>query len=132
MEPKPSGEVCKPLGRPATRIRGTGGLWFDSDERPANGNLGLGCGLMPVTFGRASMIKLLGAAAILSMVTMPALAHARHHRHIHHQPLISYLHNYGPGPSEGSYAYYDGPLRANCKQGAAAYLGQDGRGHPCL
>jgi hypothetical protein len=78
------------------------------------------------------MIKLLGAAAILSLVTMPALAHARHHRHAHHQPLISYLHNYGPGPLEGSYAYYDGPLGVNCKQGAAAYRGQDGRGHPCL
>ena len=81
------------------------------------------------------MIKLLGAAAILSLMTMPALAHARHHRHVHHvhyQPLISYLHNYGPGPLEGSYAYYDGPLRVNCKQGAAAYRGQDGRGHPCL
>ena len=77
------------------------------------------------------MIKLLGAAVILSLVTMPALAHARHH-HVHYQPLISYLHNYGPGPLEGSYAYYDGPPRVNCKQGAAAYRGQDGRGHPCL
>lgn len=81
------------------------------------------------------MIRLLGAAAILVMVAMiaaPALAHSRHHRHVHHQPLISYLHNYGPGPLAGTYAYYDGPLRANCKQGAAAYRGQDGRAHPCL
>jgi hypothetical protein len=88
------------------------------------------------------MIKLLGAAAILSMVTVPALAHAKHHRHVHYQhvhyqhvhyqPMISYLHNYGPGPWAGGYAYYDGPLHANCKQGAAAYPGQDGRGHPCL
>ena len=83
------------------------------------------------------MIRLLGAAAILSMVAAPALAHARHHRHVHyhhahHEPLISYLHNYGPGSSPGAYAYYDGPLRANCGQGAAAYRGQDGRRHPCL
>jgi hypothetical protein len=78
------------------------------------------------------MIKLLAAAAILSMVTVPALAHSRHHRHVRYQPLVSYLHNYGPGPWAGSYAYYDGPLRANCKQGAAAYPGQDGRAHPCL
>jgi len=80
------------------------------------------------------MIKLLGAAAILSMIAVPALANGTHHRHHHryHEPFISYLHNYGPGPWPGTYAYYDGPLRANCKQGAAAYRGQDGRGHPCL
>jgi hypothetical protein len=78
------------------------------------------------------MIKLIGAAAILSMLAVPALAHARHHRHVHYQPLVSYLHNYGPGPSAGGYAYYDGPLRINCKQGAAAYRGQDRRAHPCL
>jgi hypothetical protein len=96
------------------------------------GTFASGCGLMPVTFGRTSMIRLLGAAAILSMVTVPALAHARHHRHVHYQPLFSYQHNYGPGPWAGGYAYYDGPLRVNCKQGAAAYPGQDGRGHPCL
>jgi hypothetical protein len=81
------------------------------------------------------MIRFLGAAAILAMaatVAAPALAHSRHHRHVHHAPLISYLHNYGPGPFAGTYAYYDGPLRANCKQGAAAYRGQDGRAHPCL
>jgi hypothetical protein len=87
------------------------------------------------------MIKFFRAAAILAtaaMVAAPALAHARHyraihhHHHIQHEPLISYLHNYGPGPMEGGYAFYDGPLRVNCKQGAAAYRGQDGRGHPCL
>jgi hypothetical protein len=78
------------------------------------------------------MIKLLGAAAVLSVVAMPALAHPRHHHHVRDPLSISYLHNYGPGPSPGSYVYYDGPLRANCKQGAAAYPGQDGRRHPCL
>ena len=87
------------------------------------------------------MFRLLGAAAILSLVAAPALAHARHHRHVHHhvhyhhahhEPLISYLHNYGPGSWPGTYAYYDGPLRANCRQGAAAYRGQDGRAHPCF
>lgn len=79
------------------------------------------------------MIRLVGAAAILSMVAAPALAHARHHHHhAHHEFLVSYLHNYGPGPLPGTYAYYDGPLSVYCKQGAAAYLGQDGRGHPCF
>ena len=84
------------------------------------------------------MIRLLGAAVILSMIAVPALAHARHHRHhVHHRhaahvSLFSYSHNYGPGPWPGAYAYYDGPLRVNCKQGAAAYRGQDRRGHPCL
>jgi hypothetical protein len=83
------------------------------------------------------MIRLVGAAAILSMVAAPALAHARHHHpihyhHIHQEFLVSYLHNYGPGALPGSYAYYDGPLGVYCRQGAAAYRGQDGRGHPCL
>jgi hypothetical protein len=83
------------------------------------------------------MIRFLGAAAILSMITAPALAHPRHHHqthyhHVYHTAFISYLHNYGPSLRPGGYAYYDGPLRFNCKQGAAAYRGQDGRGHPCL
>jgi hypothetical protein len=100
-------------------------------DRPT-GTSASGGGLMPVTFGSGSMIKLLGAAAILSMVATPAFAHSRHHRHVHYQALFSYLHNYGPGPLERGYAYYDGPLSANCRQGAADYRGQDGRGHPCL
>ena len=82
------------------------------------------------------MMNLLRAAAILAiaaLIATPASAYSRHrHHHRHHAPLISYLHNYGPGPFPGTYAYYDGPLRANCKQGASAYRGQDGRGHPCL
>jgi hypothetical protein len=77
-------------------------------------------------------MKFLGAAAILGTMTAPALAHSHHHRYHHYAPLVSYLHNYGPGPVEGSYAYYDGPLRARCKQSAAAYRGQDGRAHPCF
>jgi hypothetical protein len=85
------------------------------------------------------MIKFVGAAIVsmAAMVAAPALAHSGHYRHVHRhhayqEPLVSYLHNYGPGPSEGTYAYYDGPLSANCKQGAAAYRGQDGRRYPCL
>jgi hypothetical protein len=82
------------------------------------------------------MMNLLRGAALLAiavLVATPADArHRHHHRHLHHAPLVSYLHNYGPGPFPGTYAYYDGPLRANCKQGAAAYRGQDGRAHPCL
>jgi hypothetical protein len=81
------------------------------------------------------MIRLLAAAAILSTLAAPAMAYSRHrhhHHHVHQTSLVSYLHNYGPGPSAGTYAFYDGPLRANCKQSAAAYRGQDGRAHPCL
>jgi hypothetical protein len=60
--------------------------------------------------------------------------HHHHHRDVirHHIPWFSYLHNYGPGPFPGTYAYYDGPTSARCKQSAAAYRGQDGRRHPCF
>ncbi|MGB8400817.1 hypothetical protein [Bradyrhizobium sp.] len=81
--------------------------------------------------------RLLVAAAVLSAVAIaPSLAEARHHRHYHRHtwPLpyqISYLHNYGPGPLPGSFAYYDGPSTNHCAQGAAGYLGQDRRRHPC-
>jgi hypothetical protein len=82
------------------------------------------------------MMHLLRGAALLAIAVLmatPADArHRHHHRHVHLAPLVSYLHNYGPGPFPGTYAYYDGPLRANCKRGAAAYRGQDGRAHPCL
>jgi hypothetical protein len=76
------------------------------------------------------------AAALLSAATLaPSLADARHYRH--HRlnwglPYpISFLHNYGPGPQPGTFAYYDGPSTNLCRQGAAAYLGQDRRRHPC-
>jgi hypothetical protein len=81
------------------------------------------------------MNRVLGITAIASiavLVAAPALANSRHHHHYRHPSIVSYLHNYGPGPSPGTYAYYDGPLRANCKQSAAAYRGQNGRAHPCL
>jgi hypothetical protein len=45
---------------------------------------------------------------------------------------ISYLHNYGPGYAPGTFAYYDGPSNNFCYQGAAGYLGQDHRRHPCF
>ena len=59
--------------------------------------------------------------------------HRHHHHHVHrlHIPWFSYLHNYGPGPLPGTWAYYDGPTSVRCKQSAAAYRGQDGRRHPC-
>ena len=44
---------------------------------------------------------------------------------------ISYLHNYGPGLQPGTFAYYDGPSTILCRQGAAAYIGQDRRRYPC-
>ena len=81
--------------------------------------------------------KFFVAAALLATAALaPNLAdarHNRHHRH-HHWGLpypISYLHNYGPGLQPGTFAYYDGPSTVLCRQGAAAYIGQDRRRHPC-
>jgi hypothetical protein len=84
--------------------------------------------------------NLLSAAAILAALAIaPGLAQARtHHHHSHHHvppyslPYeISYLHNYGPGLTPGTFAYYDGPATAACAQSAAAYVGADGRKYPC-
>jgi hypothetical protein len=77
------------------------------------------------------------AAALAAAAIAPSLAEARHYRHHHryHRPLpyhISYIHNYGPGLTPGTFAFYDGPTSRLCKQSAAAYIGQDGRRHPCF
>jgi hypothetical protein len=85
-------------------------------------------------------LKFLGAAAlVVAVIVAPIAAQAdeyvrrHHHRHHHHHiPWFSYIHNYGPGPVPGTYAYYDGPTSARCKQSAAAYRGQDGRRYPCF
>jgi hypothetical protein len=89
--------------------------------------------------GRIEMtkVKLFAAAAILSVAAIaPSLAEAHYYRHHHSRwPLpypISYLHNYGPGLTPGTFAYYDGPSTNYCYQGSAAYIGQDGRRHPCF
>ena len=80
----------------------------------------------------------IGAALLSAVALAPSLAdarHVRHHRHNHHWGLpyqISYLHNYGPGPVPGTFAFYDGPSTNLCYQSAAAYRGQDGRRHPCF
>jgi hypothetical protein len=86
--------------------------------------------------------KLVAAALIVSAASLvPTLSEARtHHHHRHHTyhvyrglPYpISYLHNYGPGPLPGTFAYYDGPSTNHCYQSSAAYLGQDHRRHPCF
>jgi hypothetical protein len=81
-------------------------------------------------------LKLFAAAGLLAAAAIaPTLAEARHHqRYWRASPLpypISYLHNYGPGPVPGSFAYYDGPATVKCRQSAAAYRGQDGRRYPC-
>jgi hypothetical protein len=82
--------------------------------------------------------KFLIAAALLAAAALaPTLAEARHYRHYHRHfwPLpyqISYLHNYGPGPLPGTFAYYDGPSTNRCDRGSAAYLGQDRQRHPCF
>jgi hypothetical protein len=81
--------------------------------------------------------KFLAAATLLTIVLAPSLADARHNRHHHRHSWwglpyqISYLHNYGPGLRPGTFAYYDGPSTNLCFQGSAAYIGQDGRRHPC-
>jgi hypothetical protein len=80
--------------------------------------------------------KFFVAAALLATAALaPSLADARHSRHhLHNWGLpypISYLHNYGPGVQPGTFAYYDGPSTVLCRQGAAAYIGQDRRRHPC-
>ena len=84
-------------------------------------------------------VKLFAAAVILSAVAIaPGIAQARHHRHHYHQaywPLpypISYIHNYGPGLTPGTFAYYDGPSTNHCYQSSAAYIGQDRRLYPCF
>ncbi|MCA6117218.1 hypothetical protein J6524_20415 [Bradyrhizobium sp. WSM 1738] len=79
--------------------------------------------------------KLFVATALLSIAVLaPSLADARHNRHHRSWGLpypISFLHNYGPGLQPGTFAYYDGPSTVLCRQGAAAYIGQDRRRHPC-
>ena len=83
-------------------------------------------------------LKLFAVAGLLTALTVaPSLAdeyrrHVRHYR-VAVSPLpypISYLHNYGPGPMPGTFAYYDGPATVKCYQSAAAYIGQGGR-YPC-
>ena len=85
--------------------------------------------------------KLFAAAALTLMTVAPTLAadydvpRRYHHRHQSYWGLpyqISYLHNYGPGPVPGTFAFYDGPTRVLCRQSAAAYIGQDGRRYPCF
>ena len=86
-----------------------------------------------------NQVKLFAAAALLAAVALaPTLAEARHYRHHHHHHYpalpypISYLHNYGPGITPGTFAYYDGPSTNHCYRGSATYIGQDGRRHPCF
>ncbi|TWC05055.1 hypothetical protein FBZ93_10366 [Bradyrhizobium macuxiense] len=87
--------------------------------------------------------KLFAALALTISLAVPAaaadLTATPHHRHHHHRHAywglpyhISYLHNYGPGPAAGSFAYYDGPATNKCYQSSAAYVGQDHRRHPCF
>lgn len=67
------------------------------------------------------MLPVLSGPAAGHELRVNAWLHARNY----------YAHNYGPGPWPGTVVTYDGPTRALCKQGAAAYRGQDGRRHPC-
>ncbi|MGY3233993.1 hypothetical protein ACVWZ4_005466 [Bradyrhizobium sp. USDA 4472] len=83
-----------------------------------------------------SQFKLVAAVAALSAaILVPSLAEARGHHRYYASPLpypISYLHNYGPGITPGTFAFYDGPSTNHCYQSAAAYVGQDRRRHPCF
>jgi hypothetical protein len=85
----------------------------------------------------SKLTLIIAAAAFSAAAIVPSLAEARHYRHHarYHWMLpyeISYLHNYGPGPLAGTFAFYDGPATVHCAQGAAAYIGQDRRRHPCF
>jgi len=86
--------------------------------------------------------KLFAAAIVLAAILSPGVAEAQHYHRHHYSHYgypdyltlaypISYMHNYGPGPVPGTFAYYDGPTNL-CYQGSAAYIGQDGRRHPCF
>jgi hypothetical protein len=80
------------------------------------------------------MIKLLGTVAVLTMIAAPALAHPRSYARLHpdiRSGGMNFLHYYSPGAEPGTVATYDGSPRVNCKVGAAAYLGQDRKPHPC-
>ena len=73
-------------------------------------------------------LKILCAAMVVAaLIAAPVAAQAdeyyrrHHHHHRHHIAWFSYIHNYGPGPVPGTYAYYDGPTSVRCKQSAAAY-----------
>ena len=89
-------------------------------------------------------LKLTAVLMLSALLIPPGIAQARshhHHRHHHHHvhvrnfglPYeISFRHNYGPGPSRGSFAYYDGPSTNSCFQSAASYIGQDHRKYPCF
>jgi hypothetical protein len=86
-------------------------------------------------------VKLIATALVSTLATAPSLAEAHHYRHHHHHyhpaysslPYpISYIHNYGPGVTPGTFAYYDGPATNHCYQSSAAYIGQDGRRYPCF
>jgi len=83
--------------------------------------------------------KLFAAAIVLVMAALvPSLAEARHHHaygyhHWYSLPYpISYMHNYGPGVTPTTFAFYDGPSTNYCYQGSATYIGQDRRRHPCF
>ena len=83
-------------------------------------------------------LKLAVAVVLLSSaISTPSFAGYHHHakhRHYHEPPIwwMNYTHNYGPGRVPGEpFSYYDGSPREYCGQSAAAYLGQDGRRHPC-
>jgi len=78
----------------------------------------------------------LAAVAVAALAPSLAQAHSHHRYHRHYtNPLpypISYLHNYGPGVTPGTFAFYDGPSNNRCYQSSATYIGQDGRRHPCF
>jgi hypothetical protein len=76
--------------------------------------------------------KLLVMIALMSTtLATPALATYQHRVQSWINSRNLYAHNYGPGLWPGTIATYDGPTSALCRQGAAAYRGQNGRRYPC-
>ncbi|BAM89094.1 conserved exported hypothetical protein [Bradyrhizobium oligotrophicum S58] len=83
-----------------------------------------------VSFAAAFIVA---AAALAPAASEARIHHRHHHRHHHGLPYaISFLHNYGPGPMPGTFAFYDGPSTNHCYQSSSAYIGQDRRRHPCF
>ena len=65
----------------------------------------------------------------------PGASAPHHHWHGYAYGLpypISYLHNYGPGPEPGTFAYYDGPSNNFCYPGCRDATAARMAAYPCF
>jgi hypothetical protein len=93
-----------------------------------------------MTYPKLTAALIASALAIAPGIAQARTHHHHHHRHHHHHHVrnyglpyqVSFMHNYGPGLRPGTFAYYDGPSTNFCAQGAATYIGQNHRKHPCF